>query len=153
MRQEQMRKSLGKFRGEIIADTTIRRKYPLFHFGMADWNVILTQQLQGNKDARFTMNLGSILAGGEANVRLNYDTRSGFQLRNQFFEWRFVNNDFKVMRQATVGQISTFSTSTINHPVLGVLPNPSADNLLEPIHLVIIQNPNDSGIVCKQCVN
>lgn len=120
MRQEQMRKSLGKFRGEIIADTTIRRKYPLFHFGMADWNVILTQQLQGNKDARMTMNLGSILAGGEANVRLNYDTRSGFQLKNQFFEWRFVNNDFKVMRQATAGQISTFSTSTINHPVLGI---------------------------------
>ncbi|NLA15663.1 MAG: hypothetical protein GX877_03900 [Bacteroidales bacterium] len=120
MRQEQMRKSLSRFRGDIEADTTIGRKYPLLHFGMADWNVVMTQQVGGVSDARVALNLGGVLAGGETNVRLNYDTRSGFQKRNQFYEWRFVNNDFKIMRQATVGKIGTFATSTISSPVLGV---------------------------------
>ncbi|MFY9364491.1 MAG: hypothetical protein WAP18_05285 [Bacteroidales bacterium] len=120
MRQEQMRKNLGKFRGEIVADTSIGRKYPFFHFGMADWNAVLTQQIGGDKDARVTLNLGGNFAGGETNARLNYDTRTGFQLKNQFYEWRFVNNDIKFMRQAVVGKISTFSASTITYPVLGV---------------------------------
>lgn len=120
MRQEQMRKNLGKFRGDIVADTTIGRKYPLLHFGMADWNAIMTQQVGGSSEARLALNLGGVVAGGETNIRLNYDTRSGFQSRNQFYEWRFVNNDLKVMRQATLGKISTFATSTISSPVLGV---------------------------------
>lgn len=39
MRLEQMHLNFDRLRGEMKADTTITRKYPLFHFGMADWSI------------------------------------------------------------------------------------------------------------------
>lgn len=120
MRQEQMRKSLGQISGDIVADSVIGRKFPLLHFGMADWSAILTQEVQGPKEARLSLNLGGIIAGGEANVTLNYNTNTPFQERNQFYQWRYANNKYKALRQVILGKINTFSTSTINAPVVGV---------------------------------
>ena len=99
MRQEQMRKSLGQISGDIVADSVIGRKFPLLHFGMADWSAILTQEVQGPKEARLSLNLGGIIAGGEANVTLNYNTNTPFQERNQFYQWRYANNKYKALRQ------------------------------------------------------
>lgn len=120
MRQEQMRKSLGKITGEIEADTTIRRKYPLFHFGMADWSAVLTQEIGGKKDARLALTLGSVIAGGEANVTLNYNTSGTFSEKNQYYQWRYANNDHKALRQVLLGKIATDAISTLNSPVIGV---------------------------------
>lgn len=120
MRQEQMRKSLGQISGEIIADSVIGRKFPLIHFGMADWSAILTQEVQGSSEARLSLNLGGVIAGGETNVTLNYNTNMPFRERNQFYQWRYANNKHKALRQVILGKISTFSTSTINAPVVGV---------------------------------
>ena len=39
MRLEQMRSNISHLKGEIKTDTTIRRKYPVFHLGMADWEL------------------------------------------------------------------------------------------------------------------
>ena len=47
MRLEEMRQNLTRLKGEVKADTTIGRSYPLFHFGMADWSAIATEQING----------------------------------------------------------------------------------------------------------
>ena len=120
MRQEQMRKSLGKITGEIEADTTIGRKYPLFHFGMADWSAVLSQEIGGKKDARLALTLGSVIAGGEANVTLNYNTSGTFSEKNQYYQWRYANNDHKAIRQVLLGKISTEAISTLTSPVIGL---------------------------------
>ncbi len=120
MRQEQMRKSLGRIKGEVEADTTIGRKFPLIHFGMADWSAVLTQEVQGPSEARLSLNLGGVVLGGETDIRLNYNTNTPFNEKNQFYQWRYANNKYKALRQVILGKISTFSTSTINSPVLGV---------------------------------
>ena len=120
MRQSQMRKSLGQISGEIVADTVIGRRFPLIHFGMADWSAIFTQEIKGPKEARLSLNLGGVVLGGETNINLNYSTNAPFQEKNQFYQWRYANNKYKALRQVILGKINSFSTATINSPVLGI---------------------------------
>jgi len=72
MRLEKMRKNLNHVTGEVKADTVIGRRYPMFHFGMADWSANFTEIVNGPTDARLNLALGSIIAGGEATVSLTY---------------------------------------------------------------------------------
>lgn len=120
MRQEQMRKNISQLKGEIKADTTIRRSYPLFHFGMADWSVISSQQIQGKTDTRLTLTLGSVIAGGEANATLNFNNNTAFTEKQQYYLWRYANNDQKIIRQVSAGKISSGATSSLYSPVVGI---------------------------------
>jgi len=120
MRQEQMRSNISRLKGEIKTDTTIGRKYPALHFGMADWSVISTQQLPGSTDTRLNLALGTVIAGGEANALLNYSNNTPFTEKQQQYLWRFVNNDRPILRQAAAGKIYTQVTSSIYDPIVGV---------------------------------
>ena len=120
MRQEQMRSNISRLKGEVKTDTTIGRKFPAFHFGMADWSVISTQQLQGKIDTRLNLALGTVIAGGEANVLLNYSNNSPFNEKQQQYLWRFVNNERPVLRQVIAGKIYTQVTASIYDPIVGV---------------------------------
>jgi hypothetical protein len=120
MKQELMRKNLRRLKGEMKADTTINRTYPLFHMGMADWSILSTQQLPGKTNLYMTLTLGSVIAGGEANITLNYNNNVPFNEDRQSYYWRFVNNDWKLVRQVTVGKISPQPISTLNGSLLGL---------------------------------
>ena len=120
MRLEEMRKNISRLNGDTRADTTIRRSRPAFHFGMADWSVISTQQIGDKTDTRINLALGSVIAGGEANVLLNYDTNEPFTEKQQYYYWRYVNNNSSFLRQTTAGKISTEATSSIYNPVVGI---------------------------------
>jgi hypothetical protein len=120
MRQAMMRANISRLRGEEKADTVIGRSYPFFHFGMADWSVISTQQIAGPTDTRVNLSLGAILAGGETDVTINYSTSEPFTEKQQYYLWRHANNDHPVLRQAMVGKINSLATSSIYAPVVGV---------------------------------
>ncbi len=120
MRQEQMRSNISRLKGEVKTDTTIERKYPALHFGMADWSVISTQQLQGKTDTRLNLALGTVIAGGEANALLNYNNNTPFTEKQQQYLWRFVNNDRPLLRQVAAGKIYSQVTSSIYDPIVGV---------------------------------
>lgn len=120
MRLEEMRLNLTRLKGEVKADTTIGRSYPLFHFGMADWSAIATEQINGPAETRLNLSLGSIIAGGETTVSLNYDSKDPFTEKQQYYLWRYVNNDNSAIRQVMAGKIATRATSSIYAPVVGV---------------------------------
>jgi hypothetical protein len=120
MRLEEMRRNLTRLRGEVEADTNVGRTYPLFRFGMADWSVVASEEINGKSDARLNLNLGAMLAGGEATASLNYNTTGPFNTKQQYYLWRYVNNDFAPMRQVMAGKIATNALSTIYNPVIGV---------------------------------
>lgn len=135
LRQELMRQNIGKLKGNMVADTTVARTYPLFHFGMADWAVIATQRQPGNSDTRLNLSLGGILAGGEAIVSLNYNNFSQqyrttishdsdyirpLDERQQFYRWRYANNDHAALRQVIAGKIYAQSVASIFAPVVGL---------------------------------
>ena len=120
MRQEEMRRNLTRLKGEVKADTNIGRSYLLFKFGMADWSAIATEEINGPVEARLNLSLGAMIAGGEATASLYYNSAGRFYEKQQQYLWRYVNNDFKPLRQVMAGKISTHATSSIFSPVVGV---------------------------------
>jgi hypothetical protein len=124
IRQEEMRNNLSRLTGETKVDTTIGRSYPLFRLGMADWGVVATQASQRGlpeqDDNRLYLALGGVVAGGETDLALNYDNQTPFVGSQQFFQWRYVDNDNPGLRQVTAGKIYTPSIASIYAPVIGV---------------------------------
>lgn len=119
LRQEQMRKNIRQISGEIEADSTIGRKYPFFRLGSADWNIASTQEIGGKTSSRVGMNIGTALVGGEANLNLSYTPGTPFLPREQYYYWRYANNNQKILKQALVGKLSTNSTATLSSSVVG----------------------------------
>ncbi len=120
MRQEEIRKNLSRLKGVTEADTAIGRSYPWFKFGMADWSAIASEQIDGPANARLNLTLGAMIAGGEAKASINYDSRQPFTEKQQYYLWRYVNNDNNLLRQVIAGKIPTYSHATIYSPVVGV---------------------------------
>ncbi|MEE4117358.1 MAG: SPOR domain-containing protein [Marinilabiliaceae bacterium] len=120
LRQEEIRKNLKKIRGETIADTIIKRRYPMFKHGMTDWSVISGQEIEGQKDLRLNLTTGGMIAGGEASASISYDSRLPFTEKQQYYMWRYVNNEQSFLRQVKLGKINTGSVSTIYNPVVGL---------------------------------
>ena len=120
MRLEEMRKNLTLLKGEVKADTVIGRSYPLFKFGMADWSAIATEEVNGKTETNLNLALGAMIAGGEANASLYYNSTNPFTEKQQYYLWRYVNNDFNPLRQVMVGKIAANSISSIYNPVVGI---------------------------------
>jgi hypothetical protein len=121
MRQELMRQNISQLKGENKkADTTIANNAPFFHIGMADWSVIATQETQRKSNLRGSLGIGGIVAGGELNVLLNYNSDATTDLRQQFYQWRLVNNDHSALRQVIAGKMFAQSIASVFAPVTGV---------------------------------
>jgi hypothetical protein len=120
MRLQKMRENLDKVKGIITPDTIIPQRRPFFKPGTLDWGVVTTQQSEIENDNRLMLGLGTMFLGGETNLMLNYSTRVPFDSRNQFYQWRYVDNDNSLIKQVTAGRIYTRSTSSLFAPVSGV---------------------------------
>ncbi|MBA2498878.1 MAG: hypothetical protein H0V30_04050 [Chitinophagaceae bacterium] len=120
MKLEIMRRNISKLKGERKADTIIQRNFPLFHVGMADWSVISSHQTNRRTSTRGYLGIGAIAAGGELNLGLNYFSDEKINLRQQFYQWRYVNNDNSAMKQATAGKVFAQSVASVFAPVIGV---------------------------------
>ena len=116
-----MRSNISRLKGDMKTDTNIRRNYPFFHFGSADWSVSATQQVLGRSNVRLNLALGALFAGGEVTVDLNYSNTQPFVGRQQYWVWHFANNDFRVVKQVMVGKISPLATASINGSLIGVM--------------------------------
>jgi uncharacterized protein YdhG (YjbR/CyaY superfamily) len=129
-RQEMMRKNLHRLQEKVIADTVFRRKSSMARLSTADWNVTGTQELnpargeskslQSYNQSRVSLSLGGELAHGEAMAQLTLQEGIPLQSRNQFYQWRYVNNDFALAKQFTLGRINSQSTSTLFAPIVGM---------------------------------
>ncbi|MEP7238206.1 MAG: hypothetical protein ABI685_10090 [Ferruginibacter sp.] len=120
MQLELMRRNMSQLKGEKKADTVIRRSFPLFHIGVADWSVTGTQQTQGRSNTRANLGIGALALGGELNLSLNYNSDEKINLRQQYYQWRYVNNDLAAIKQVTLGKIFAQSVSSIYAPVNGL---------------------------------
>jgi hypothetical protein len=120
MRLEQMRQNIKEITGDITPDTTFRQRRSFFHAGNLDWNVNSMQQIGGDVNTRLNMGLGTQLFGGEANFIINIDTDNPFDLRQQSYIWKYANNDNKVVRQLSLGRVSSSGKIGINAPLTGL---------------------------------
>ncbi len=120
MRLEQMRQNIRRLHGNPHADTTIGRNRPAFHFGMAEWGFVTSNGINGGHDNRVTLGLGAVVAGGETNLGLYVHNAEKITEKQQFYQWRYVNNENQFIRQITLGKIAVNSISSIYNQVVGV---------------------------------
>jgi hypothetical protein len=120
MKLETMHKNMSQLKNEKKADTTIKRTFSLLRLGMLDWSVISTREMKNQTNTRITVGMGATIAGGEANMFLNYYNDRPFKLREQYYFWRNVNNENKVLRQVVLGKILANPSSTIYNGITGI---------------------------------
>ena len=121
LRIEKMRSNLSKIKGEVIADTVVKRDYHLLKFGIIDWSAASFQNWNKSTDNRFSLGLGAELLYGEADIAVNYYSLYKWDNRQLFYLWRWVDNDNSIIKQAQVGKISTQTISFINSPIVGAV--------------------------------
>ena len=120
-RLERMRNNLSKLKGEVVADTIMKRNYHLFKFGTLDWSIASSQTWDGSTDDRCKLSLGTELLFGEADVNLDYFDKYKFDNRQLQYIWRWVDNDIKIIKQAQLGKISTQMIAFANAPMIGAV--------------------------------
>ena len=120
MRLQKIRENLDKVKGIVTPDTILPQRRSLFKPGTLDWGMVTTQQSEIQNDNRFMLGFGTMFLGGETNLMLNYSTRVPFESRNQFYQWRYIDNDNTFVKQVTAGRIFTRATSSLFAPVTGV---------------------------------
>jgi hypothetical protein len=152
-RQEMMRRNVNRLNGDIKADTTIKRTYPAFHFGAADWAVTSTQQSIGADATRLTLGLGAIVAGGEADASLSYFPGSPWDEKQQYYQWRYVNNDNPAVRQVMAGNIYTSSIASLYAPVVGVQFTNAPTTYRKAYGTYTLSNTTDPNWVVELYVN
>lgn len=119
-RLELMRKNLSILKKEITADTNIQQNYPIFKLGVAEWAIQSIQQPNQVSSVRAGMALGSMLAGGEANIYLNYTNTEPFSWKQQQYLWRFVDNQQPWLKQVIAGKMNSQATSSLFAPIVGL---------------------------------
>ncbi len=119
-KQEQMRDNIGKLKNELKADTTLRPEYAAIRLGMIDWSVNSIQDFKNTSETHANVTLGGVIAGGETTVSLQYNDKTFFLARQQYYLWRYINNDNSLLRQVSIGKINTNATSSIFASVIGV---------------------------------
>jgi len=119
LRIEKLRKNVSKVKGEVIADTIVKRNYHFLKPGNMNYSVGSYQTWNGPTNHQLSLGVGTELLYGEADVMVNYYTQYKFDDRNLFYLWRWVDNDKSVIKQAQLGKISTQTISFINSPIVG----------------------------------
>lgn len=119
-KQEMMRNNIGKLRNELKADTIMGPDYALLRVGMIDWSVNTIQDFKNISETQANIAFGGVIAGGETIVALQYNSKNIFSPRQQYYLWRHIDNDNKLLRQVSVGKINTNATSSIFASVIGV---------------------------------
>jgi hypothetical protein len=118
-RLQLMRDNINTIKYGFTADTTFSRDKPFFHFAAADWAVNTIQRSNGINQQQLRFGLGGILAGGEFTTAFNYGNNQPVSLRNQYYRWRYVDNDNKYLTQIAAGKIATSLTATVINPIIG----------------------------------
>ena len=153
MKMEAMYKNLSNLKGIKKADTTINRKFSMFSLGMFDWAIQSIGDSLFKRDARFTVGIGAIVVGGEANLFFNYLNNKPFSMKEQLYSWRYVNNENKLIKQIIAGKILANTTSTITNGIVGIQINNTPTTLRKSFGTYIISNKTGPGWLVELYVN
>lgn len=117
----------------ITIDTIIPRAYHLLKFGTLDWNLNASQFIEndGSNDNTNAANIsiGAELMFGEANFALNYSDQNKFDISQIQYNWRWINNDNKVIKQAMLGRVAAQNIPQVNVPIIGATINNNSNTI------------------------
>jgi len=151
-RLEQMRRNITKLKGEVKPDTIIKRKFEALHLGALDWNITSTQ-FRGNNNVLARVGLGGVIAGGEATAQLFLSDKVPFNLKNQFFLWRYVNNDKKYFKQVSIGRVNAPGAFSSVPSLVGIQINNTATRQRKSFGSYLVSDVTEPGWVVELYVN
>ena len=132
--------SLLQSQNEVKSDTTIGRNYHLLNGLAVDWAVNLNQ-LPGQKSLNnYALGLGTELLYGDAKVGFAYFDQTKFDKRQLYYNWRWVDNDNKFVKQAQVGKIASPSIAFLGAPLVGASFNNSPNTIRKAKGTYIIRD-------------
>lgn len=153
MQQELMRRNIRQLKGERKADTVIQRRFSWLHLGTADWSVFSTQGTMLRPVTRANLGIGAIVAGGEMNLSLNYNSTEKLNLRQQAYQWRYVDNENPQIKQVIAGKIYTQSTASLFSPVIGLQLTNTPTTYRKSFGTYTISNTTEPGWIVELYVN
>ena len=152
-RQELMRQNIASLNSGRKADTVFKNRFSMFRFGAADWQLTTVNETNGQNNVRANLDLGGIIAGGEASVFLNYNSGIPFNSKSQFYKWRFINNDHKIIRQINIGRVFTNSTSSLIAPLNGFKISNTPTTYKRSFGTITVSNATEPNWIVELYVN
>lgn len=151
-RREEMRRNISKLKGERRADTVIGRDFSLFRPGAIDWDAS-SSHFKGKTNALLRLGFGSLLAGGEANVMFNYNSLQPFDIKRQYYIWRYVDNDRIVFNQLSVGRVSPSSSVSLYGSLNGFQINNSPSSRRKSFGTYLVSNTTNPNWIVELYIN
>jgi hypothetical protein len=148
-----MHQNLNMLSGDKKGDTAIGKKFTFFNLGNADWSVFSAQAAKEKPVTWLNLGIGAALAGGELNLLLNYRSNETFDLRQQFYQWRYVNNDHAALRQVTAGKLFPQTIASMYGPVVGVQLTNTPTTYRRSFGTYMISNTTEPGWMVELYVN
>ncbi len=118
-RLEKVRSKMVGTRNDQPVDTVIGRSYHLFKAGTLDWAFSSSQATDEGVHNLAGIAFGSELLFGEAYVAATYNDRYDFNERMIRYQWKWVDNSNKILRQALIGKLYTPAIAYLSTPVIG----------------------------------
>ena len=153
MKLESMHRNLDQLKGERKADTTISRKFSLFRLGMFDWSFMSNREQNVRSKTRVTLGIGALVAGGETNLFLNIYNDRIFKMKEQYYYWKYVNNESKALRQVTLGKILANPTSTVYESINGIQVNNTPTTFRRSFGTFSLSDNTEPGWLVELYVN
>lgn len=154
-RLEQMRQNVSKLqsKSEVTVDTVIGRNYHLFNGGVIDWSVSSYQAQDQKINNKFSISAGNELLGGEARVGFNYYSQTDFDRRQFYYNWRWVDNENAVIKQAQLGKVWTQSIAWLRAPLVGASVNNSPNTIRKATGTYIISEYTEPNWTVELYIN
>ena len=131
LKREQSREKLSKLTKKQIIDTIIPRNYHLFRFGTMDWGINSSQGNDKESNTSINMIVGTEFLFGQANFNIEYTAENKFDFNNIRADWRWVNNNKKIIKQALIGSVAGPSGTRINSNIIGATINNTPNEVRE----------------------
>jgi hypothetical protein len=121
-RLENMRDNISKLQSNLIgvSDTIVGRKYHIFKAGTLNWAASTFETSEVPIASNFGLSLGSEFLYGETNLSFFISSQNKFDTRQLQYNWRWVDNEKKYIKQAQVGKIYSQSIAFLSAPLVGV---------------------------------
>jgi outer membrane protein OmpA-like peptidoglycan-associated protein len=113
--REIARKYLDSYTGIVTGvDKYLPRMRHVLSGAMVDWSLNYNQSTPNKGIYSYNFGLGGELAGGDFSARLYGSSNSEIDWNRMPWHWRYVNDDWSVLRQITVGDVSTSTPGMYN---------------------------------------
>lgn len=119
-KQRLFRMNINKLKNVVVIDSLIKGKYQPLNIGVADWTINQVLNINGQPELQSNLAFGGSFLGGELNAAFQYNNKSVFDNRQQYYLWRHVNNDNRYVKQIGLGKINTNAIASLFAPVVGV---------------------------------